>query len=509
MAGRETVEAASPPRRRASTNELVALGVVLVVAIMLRARPLLELDRFGLMGYDQAAYFAGGRALSLGYLPYRDFVHIQPPGILYFLAPFSVLGSWGFTLAKLTIVGLGALSAALVWWIARQWSGALGALVAGAFYALYRPSVGTHRFLLIEPLVTVSVLGAIAIFPLGDSARPRLRAIVAGCLFAAAIACKFFAVVPIAAFAVTLLVRRESRTRILDAVGGFAATSAVLLGPWLVLAPSNFLTYTISDQSGREQEVGKIQRTVETFWPAGRWPTTLRLPAAILVAAVVLALIVRGWRSRSSVGVLAAAWLAFGTAFLLVTPQYFDHYAELVAPPVAILIGAVLTMPIADISAHRASWARGARVVLAAALVAGAISAVLEPLPKPFLYIRGEYSSNTRVADRFIDDGECVVSDSPEVGLFVPNTVAYAVTGGAPAVDPFAVGVNAGIRAPVPPRSLATFERSLSRCPWFVTPRFWSAKNYPGWTTAMKNWVLTHYEPVGHRTRLEFWRRHR
>jgi len=63
--------------------------------MLLRARPLLELDRFGLMGYDQAAYFVGARALTLGYWPHRQFTQVQPPGILLLLAPFALARSAG------------------------------------------------------------------------------------------------------------------------------------------------------------------------------------------------------------------------------------------------------------------------------------------------------------------------------------------------------------------------------------------------------------------------------
>ncbi len=100
-----------------------------------------------------------------------------------------------------------------------------------------------------------------------------------------------------------------------------------------------------------------------------------------------------------------------------------------------------------------------------------------------------------------------MISDSPEIALILPDTVAYAVSGGSPTVDPFAAAVNAGTRAPIPPKSLGSFERSLSRCQWFATPRFWSGLLYPGWTRAMRHWFLSHYEQVDRHSRLELWHR--
>src|SRR6478609_7999582 len=103
----EEVRGIAPPEAPRWSWEVAGLCGVLAVAIAVRARPLVELDRFGLMGYDEAAYFVGSRAMTLGYFPYRDFVHIQPPGVLLFLAPFSLFGTWGFTAAKVAVVCVG------------------------------------------------------------------------------------------------------------------------------------------------------------------------------------------------------------------------------------------------------------------------------------------------------------------------------------------------------------------------------------------------------------------
>ncbi len=118
---------------------------MLLVAAALRLRPLIELDRFGLMAYDENAYFLAGRAVTLGYVPYADFAFVQPPGVIAALAPFSLFATWGFTAAKVVVALLGALSAALLWRIVRPWYGPVAALVASLAYALFRSSIAAHR----------------------------------------------------------------------------------------------------------------------------------------------------------------------------------------------------------------------------------------------------------------------------------------------------------------------------------------------------------------------------
>ena len=47
---------------------------------------------FGLAGYDDGVYESAADAVVSGRLPYRDFLLLHPPGLIYLLAPFALLG---------------------------------------------------------------------------------------------------------------------------------------------------------------------------------------------------------------------------------------------------------------------------------------------------------------------------------------------------------------------------------------------------------------------------------
>jgi len=61
----------------------------------------------GVLGYDDMVYFADTLAFVGGRIPYRDFHILHPPGILYLLSPFAIVGRFtddatAFALARLS-----------------------------------------------------------------------------------------------------------------------------------------------------------------------------------------------------------------------------------------------------------------------------------------------------------------------------------------------------------------------------------------------------------------------
>ena len=497
----------APARRPAAPWDLPVLLVVVAIAVVVRGRPLVELDRFGLMSYDQAAYFVGGRALTRGYLPYKDFVHLQPPGVLVALAPFALIGSWGFTIAKALVVALGAASTALLWRIARPWAGPRGAVVAALVYALNRSSVGAHRYVLIDPFVTVLLLTAVLLDRRRVSERRCTRRdTVVGVLLGLAVGFKFSALVAVVAFVIALSV--VERRRLARIAGGAGLGIAALVGPFALLSQGSLVDQAVWSQAGRNRSVGPVDRLLSSFWFAGKPPAEHE---GLAVACVVIALMVLvGWclASRSILGVMTAIWLTLGTGFVLAAPQFYEHYGELLAPPLALAVGGFVA---SSLSARRPRparvlpWAAGGLATVV--VIGGGLSTAVRPLPPPFLHAPGEYQENTRTALATIPAHDCVITDSPEIVLALPNLLGFSVAGDGPTVDPFAAAVVAHAPPPVAPGSLERFERSMARCVWFAAPRYWSARvHYPGWSNEMQARFARGHELVSTTPGMELWR---
>jgi hypothetical protein len=488
----------------------IALAAVVTLAILVRSRPLLELDRFGLMAYDEAVSFVGARGLTLGYLPYRDFVSLQSPGIVILLAPFSLLGSEGFTWAKVAWIGLAGVNTVLLWRIARSWRRTSCAVVAALLYAVNRPSIGADEFLLIEPLLTLLVLTTVLLYEPQRPTRSAMRCISAGVLLGVALGFKLFAIAPVVAFLATAFVVQRRKADVVRLAIGMTVGVVAVFGPFAVLAGGALPRQVFWAQVGRSLWLGKQLRLLSTFWVANTPPTLFRTWAVIIVIVVVLALVAWGLKSGTFVGVFSALWLLVGTLFIVTTPQFFDHYAELVSPPLALLTASLLTAPLRTVKVGTRRLERGGQALAAALLAAGSVSVVFAPLPNT-LHVKSQWAIDTRVAHRTIPRGQCIVSDSPEVALEVPNMVAYSVTGGL-GVDPYGAAVITKKRSPVPPPSFASFRRSLLRCPWFGTttgfPVTWSAtRAYPGWTNQMNKWFRAHYKLIANVPGLELWHR--
>lgn len=213
----------------------IALSVRLLVSVVKLAHgvwspPLLELETFNdfnLIYVPQLHY------LSQGYLPYRDFAYNYPPLFLYALYPLYALG--GASLAWLPIVLSDAGTAVLIYLILQHYADGRIAVAAGLVYALSPFMVLYEGYLWFssEPMVFFVLLS----FRLLQVRRVPLAAI----CFGVAVLFKQDALFLFPAYLAALWSTHPRQ------VGrGVLITSLVALAgcaPFLILAPSQFLTY--------------------------------------------------------------------------------------------------------------------------------------------------------------------------------------------------------------------------------------------------------------------------
>lgn len=351
-----------PARRLRLLVLLAAIGIVAYVvrlAIVVRGGGL-----FGLGSYDDGVYYAAADALAHGRLPYRDFLLIQPPLIAVVTAPFAAFGTLvsdptGFAIARLAFIGVGAANATLCGLILRRFGWA--AVVVGGFgYAVFFPAVYSERSVLLEPLGTLAVLGAILLLQHAAS-RPWLG-VAAGVVAGLGVGAKIWYVVPAL---LLVLAARPGRLRYLI---GVAVGGCAIYLPFLAAAPQAMWQEVVLDQLGRpapgttgafSRIDGIVGAHATLGVPVGPIGSVLAL---IAVAAVLTTLTTRGARIY---GVLAIA----GLVVLLLSPSWFAHYTALTAAPLALCLGVGAAR-----LASRAprGWARIAVVALLVVGIAGA-----------------------------------------------------------------------------------------------------------------------------------------
>lgn len=322
---------------------LWALVAVAAGAWLLRAAAFF--NRNGAFGYpvdyDEGVYFAASALLFRGELPYKDFVFVHPPGALLLWGPVSVLASLrdvagAFALARWGAATLGALSAFLVGRVALRTWGPVAGVVAALVYATYPELVIVERGPFLEPVLNLACLTLANVWLVERPGVERPRWLLAGVLCGVAISVKVLGGIWLAAAVLSRFSRASWRAQV-GLVLAAGATVAVLVGPFVVAAPSRFLADVLVFQSMRPGD-GDLNR-----W--SRLHELLHERRLVGVGLALLGLgvaVVRTFRpagqSRAAERFFAVAYLLTGAAFLS-SPSYWNQYNAFLAASESVLAG--------------------------------------------------------------------------------------------------------------------------------------------------------------------------
>jgi alpha-1,2-mannosyltransferase len=386
-------------------------AVISVAALLAAAVTFYQLSRPGsLLGTsaDVAVYLGGSVRLVHGVLPYRDFVFVQPPGFMLLATPFAFLSELTGTrdalaVLRLTTPFLAAASVVLVGRLVRH-RGVAATLIACGVMALFPTQLYALHSVLLEPVLEFFCLvGAVVAFE-GDRMSGSRRTLAAGVAFGFAGSIKVSAILPVLVLAVLCL--PEVRRRLLPFAGGVIAGFAVPTLPFLLAAPGAFVGDVVATQLGRIPSTARVPLPVRLGDLTGASAFASGDAVAVTVAAVLGGLVVcallasRRWPTRLE-------WFALGSTLLvsvaqLLPAQYYPHYAALVTPFLAVLLGlCVAAIPSAGMVTR-----------LVAPALAGAV--VLALLVNQVSYLTTETSADVVVAvDSVIPEGGCAMSDAP------------------------------------------------------------------------------------------------
>ena len=372
-----------------SSGRMIVIGIFALAATLRVVIPAADGTLTQAIGFDDSVYFFASQHLWMGSLPYRDFLFIHPPGILVALSPFAWLAavvpdSVAMTVATIAFGLLGAGAAAMVAMLLMRY-GRLSAVAGGGTYAVWSAAVWSDTAPLQAPLVSTAVLGALVLLTRTRTPHP----IVAGLLLGFGMTVKMWAVVPVAVFAVWLLVR-HGKVVAAKFAGAAAAMTIAICMPFFVLAPADMFHAVIGVPTGRPRAQGFDERV---FYFSGSILHHDRLPAPIWVligvtgialCALPLAKVLRtrrsprSWPETSWWSVLALAQLAT----LLVSPLFYDHYTSFAAPVLCLLIGYGVGVLAADARTRTTLVAAAVGAVLLA-LAVGAIRTIDQGVRQP------------------------------------------------------------------------------------------------------------------------------
>ncbi|HYR28176.1 MAG TPA: glycosyltransferase family 39 protein, partial [Thermoanaerobaculia bacterium] len=278
-----------------------------------------ENARFSPTGYDDGVYYSASALLLRGVLPYRDFVFVHPPALLYVLAATSWMPdpAIGFAAARVLAGLAGAASIVLLGLIVARASTPAGGLVAALLYAVYPDAVVAERSPYLEPFLNLfCLLSAWLWLSRRDDGSVR-RPFVAGVAAGLACAVKLWAGVWVIA-AVLAVGRRHFRDALLFVAGG-AAAGILALAPLALPAPRAFFEQTLRFQLSRPPDgVMEVAGRLRDIAGSGH-------RAATALALIALVLIVVRRQLAPAQRFFAIAMLLTVAGFLA-SSSYWNHY---------------------------------------------------------------------------------------------------------------------------------------------------------------------------------------
>jgi len=263
--GAEAPAGGVPARSRlaAAWRDPVTIVITAATVLALGLR-IYELSRpgylLGLTEYDDGSYFGSSVHLVGGILPYRDFVFVQPPGILLLMAPVALVAkvtgtAAGMAIGRVLTMLASAAGVVLVGLLVRH-RGALAALIACGVLAVFPAAIAAAHTVLVEPwLVLACLLGALAVFDRDRLTASGRRLAWGGVAFGFAGAIEGWALVPVL---VVLAISLPWARRALTFAAGVAGAFLVAVLPFAVLAPGRFYQSLIVAQVGHRAAVLRV-----------------------------------------------------------------------------------------------------------------------------------------------------------------------------------------------------------------------------------------------------------
>ena len=123
----------------------------------------------GVGDYDDGTDFGSALRLIHGILPYRDFIIVQPPGIVLLMIPAAALSSLTGTAGAIAVARiltvLASAAAVVLGGLLVRHRGVFATIVTCGVIAIYPGSVQAAHTVMLEPWLTAFCLaGAVAVF---------------------------------------------------------------------------------------------------------------------------------------------------------------------------------------------------------------------------------------------------------------------------------------------------------------------------------------------------------
>jgi hypothetical protein len=535
--GAEAPAGGAPARSRlaAAWRDPVTIVITAATVLALGLR-IYELSRpgylLGLTEYDDGSYFGSSVHLVGGILPYRDFIFVQPPGVLLLMAPVALVAkvtgtAAGMAIGRVLTMLASAAGVVLVGLLVRH-RGALAALIACGVLAVFPAAIAAAHTVLVEPwLVLACLLGALAVFD-GDRLTASGRRLAwGGAAFGFAGAIEGWALVPVL---VVLAISLPWARRALTFAAGVAAAFLVAVLPFVILAPGRFYQSLIVAQVGHRAAVlrvpvwGRLKEMaglshVNLPGRADLLVTQLHLRehSTIVFTVVILVLLTVGGlvagivvtrRPPPPLDGFALVTSALIVILFLLPTQFHYHFAAFLAP----FLGLAIALPAARLLTP--GWERGkdggtgrpaggplawVATGLAAALLVGFTIFQVRAEGQLKAIIAPTGPESIAAFGRAIPPGSCVATDEVSLLILADRFVTH-VPGCSPMVDgtgtdlALSRGGTPGTGAGRNPAVAAAWRQEFAHAQYAWLSAY--SHRRIAWSPALRAYFDSHFVPV-------------
>lgn len=327
---------------------------------------------FGITEYDDGVYLGNAVRLVHGAMPYRDFVAVDPPGMLLLLSPLALLSRVigtrdALAIARVLTVVVSGVNVCLLGRLLRH-KGAPAVIVACAALAAFPATILASHTLMLEPyLVLFCLIGALAMFEGDELSASRWRLVAGGLAFGFAGAVKVWAILPVVVIVVCCA--PQLRRRVLAFAEGVVVGFVVPCAAFFAAAPARFFHQVIGVQLIRSSGY-RVPLGLRLQYLTGLDGSGLHLtPALVDSMAVAIVVFVLGAFALSPGGVLPTRLelFALGSAgvvgvAMLVPGEFYYHYGAFFAPFLAASLGLAVArwVRLAGVGGKRTGFGVGA-----------------------------------------------------------------------------------------------------------------------------------------------------
>ena len=510
-------------RRRPAWLTPVNLTIIIITLLALVLRVYYQYTRpgflLGVTEYDDGPYFGSAVRLVHGSMPYRDFVLVQPPGITLLMSPAGLLTywtgtAWGLAIGRILTVLAGTAGVALAGLLVRH-RGLLAVLLTCGIVAVYSNGVAAAHTVLVEPwLVLFCLAGAVTVFDGDRITASTKRMVWGGVLFGFAGAVEAWAIVPVLVLAALCLPQLK---RAAIYIGGVAAGFLIPVLPFALAGPSQFYRSLITAQVGyrahalRVGVLYRLRNMIGLPYSLGWRPTTLLLAVlalVIFVIAVQAAAVAVRHQPPPTLDWFAMASAALIVAMFLWPPQFHYHFAQFLAPFMALTIalpvsrllvgarqdGLAVSWP--HTSGPKAAYRLGVAIAAVSAVALAVVAVAQLRFESAAARVIGPIPA---AVDRLIPPGACVLTDQVSVTLaanrFVstdPNCPKLVDSLGTTLA--LSDGLNPRTGAAKVPQVNAAWSQAFSRAPYVILT-ISNIRRIP-WSPQLQAYVTSHFSRI-------------